>query len=167
MRPVCEQVTSTFCLRTSGATQSCRYPPLCPNSRLSGTMQILLHVHTSKVILFLSRQFLQTYAVSNTISKHLPQKKEANQNKMFYGILPTLFPCEHTHHRVWLVRLGEGEEQSTLRKYLFIGHSGITSGAFSDDEYVPILNAKKVCLIQGFVMGGTNVHKVHICKGET
>ena len=48
------------------------------------------------------------------------------------------------------MRLGEGEESKTLRKYLFIGPSEISSGAFSDDEYVAILNEKKQCLIEGW-----------------
>ena len=38
------------------------------------------------------------------------------------------------------MRLGKGEESDTLRKYLFIGHSEISSGGFSVDEYVAILN---------------------------
>ena len=40
------------------------------------------------------------------------------------------------------MRLGEREESDTLRIYIFIGHSEISSGAFSDDEYVAILNGQ-------------------------
>ena len=42
------------------------------------------------------------------------------------------------------MRLGEGEESSTHRKYIFIGHSEINSGSFSDDKYVAIINAQRV-----------------------